>query len=169
MTAAPSVQLPAGATALAVRRMLAFYKIETEGRTAVVVGRNDITAKPVHYMLGGRMCNATAIWVHRYTPKEHHDAFMRVADIIVTSVGSDKYRLTGDIVKPGAVVIDIGTRVGNDAKLQGDADFPSVSAVASYLTPVPGGVGPVTVAALTENVLRAAEFAAGVGSGGYVF
>ncbi len=157
------------ATALAVRRMLSFYKIETEGKTAVVVGRNDITAKPVHHMLGGRMCNATAIWLHRYTPKELHDDFMRVADIIVTSVGSENYRLTGDVVKPGAVVIDIGTRVGGDAKLQGDADFASVSAVASYLTPVPGGVGPVTVAALTENVLRAARFAAGVGQRGYQF
>ncbi len=157
------------ATALAVRRMLAFYKIETEGKTAVIVGRNDITAKPVHHMLGGRMCNATAVWVHRYTPKEHHDAFMRVADIIVTSVGSENYRLMGDVVKPGAVVIDIGTRVGDNAKLQGDADFASVSPVASYLTPVPGGVGPVTVAALTENVLRAARFAAGVGERGYQF
>ncbi len=157
------------ATALAVRRMLAFFKIETEGKTAVVVGRNDITAKPVHHMLGGRMCNATAIWVHRYTPKELHDQFMRMADIIVTSVGSEKYLLTGDIVKPGAVVIDIGTRVGPDAKLQGDTDSATVSAVASYLTPVPGGVGPVTVAALTENVLRAAQFAAGVGERGYTF
>ena len=157
------------ATAVAIRRMLAYYHIETEGRKAVVVGRNDITAKPVHHMLGGRMCNATAIWCHRYTRKEDHDAFMREADIIVTSVGSERYRLTGNIVKPGAVVIDVGTRVSPDGRLHGDVDFESVAPVASHITPVPRGVGPVTVAALTENVARAAQFAAGVPKPGYVF
>ena len=157
------------ATAVAIRRMLAYYHIETEGRKAVVVGRNDITAKPVHHMLGGRMCNATAIWCHRYTRKEDHDAFMREADIIVTSVGSERYRLTGNIVKPGAVVIDVGTRVSPDGRLHGDVDFESVAPVASHITPVPRGVGPVTVAALTENVARAAQFAAGVRKPGYVF
>ena len=157
------------ATAVAIRRMLAHYHIETEGRKAVVVGRNDITAKPVHLMLGGRMCNATAIWCHRYTRKQDHDAFMREADIIVTSVGSERYKLTGDIVKPGAVVIDVGTRVGDDGRLHGDVDFESVARVASYITPVPKGVGPVTVAALTENVVRAAQFAAGIRKPGYIF
>lgn len=157
------------ATALAVRRMMAFYGIETEGRTAVVVGRNDITAKPIHHMLGGRMCNATAIWCHRYTPKEAHDRFMRAADIIVTSVGSERYRITADMVKPGAVVIDVATRVGADGKLHGDVDFAGVQQVAAYITPVPKGVGPVTVAALTENVARAAGFALGVRKPGYQF
>src|SRR5215467_9097955 len=132
------------ATALAVRRMLAFYGIETEGKVAVVVGRNDITAKPIHHMLGGRMCNATAIWCHRYTRKADHDAFMRAADIIVTSVGSVRYRITADLVKPGAVVIDVATRVGTDGKLHGDVDFEHVKDVASFITPVPRGVGPVT-------------------------
>lgn len=157
------------ATALAVRRMMAFYGIETEGRTAVVVGRNDITAKPIHHMLGGRMCNATAIWCHRYTPKEAHDRFMRTADIIVTSVGSERYRITAEMVKPGAVVIDVATRVGADGKLHGDVDFAGVQQVAAYITPVPKGVGPVTVAALTENVARAAGFALGVRKPGYDF
>jgi 5,10-methylene-tetrahydrofolate dehydrogenase/methenyl tetrahydrofolate cyclohydrolase len=157
------------ATAVAIRRMLAYYHIETEGRKAVVVGRNDITAKPVHHMLGGRMCNATAIWCHRYTRKEDHDAFMREADIIVTSVGSERYKLTGNIVKPGAVVVDVGTRVGADGRLHGDVDFESVAPVASHITPVPKGVGPVTVAALTENVVRAAQFAVGIRKSGYIF
>ncbi|HYL12548.1 MAG TPA: bifunctional 5,10-methylenetetrahydrofolate dehydrogenase/5,10-methenyltetrahydrofolate cyclohydrolase [Terriglobales bacterium] len=157
------------ATAVAIRRMLAYYHIETEGRKAVVVGRNDITAKPVHHMLGGRMCNATAIWCHRYTRKEDHDAFMREADIIVTSVGSERYQLTGDIVKRGAVVIDVGTRVGADGRLHGDVDFASVEPVASHITPVPKGVGPVTVAALTENVVRAAQFSVGIRKPGYTF
>ncbi|MGC2696101.1 MAG: tetrahydrofolate dehydrogenase/cyclohydrolase catalytic domain-containing protein [Candidatus Angelobacter sp.] len=157
------------ATALAVRRMLAFYGIETEGKVAVIVGRNDITAKPIHHMLGGRMCNATAIWCHRYTRKADHDAFMRAADIIVSSVGSERYRITADMVKPGAVVIDVATRVGSDGKLNGDVDFERVRDVASFITPVPKGVGPVTVAALTENVVRATEFAHGLRQPGYDF
>jgi 5,10-methylene-tetrahydrofolate dehydrogenase/methenyl tetrahydrofolate cyclohydrolase len=157
------------ATALAVRRMMAHYGLETEGRVAVVVGRNDITAKPIHHMLGGRMCNATAIWLHRYTRKADHDYFMRSADIIVTSVGSERYQITADIVKPGAVVIDVATRVGSDGKLHGDVDFDAVKEIASAITPVPRGVGPVTVAALMENVVRAAQFSAGLRKPGYDF
>jgi len=157
------------ATALAVRRMLEFYGIETEGKVAVIVGRNDITAKPIHHMLGGRMCNATAIWCHRYTRKADHDRFIRAADIIVTSVGSERYRITADLIKPGAVVIDVATRVGADGKLNGDVDFQNVKEVASFITPVPKGVGPVTVAALTENVVRAARFAHGASPPGYDF
>jgi methylenetetrahydrofolate dehydrogenase (NADP+) / methenyltetrahydrofolate cyclohydrolase len=157
------------ATAVAVRRMLAYYKIETQGKVAVVIGRNDITAKPVHHMLGGRMCNATAIWCHRYTRKPDHDAFLRAADIIVTSVGSEHYKITGDLVKPGVVVIDVATRVGTDGKLTGDVDFASVEPLASHITPVPRGVGPVTVAALAENMVRAVQFALGIRKVGYDF
>lgn len=157
------------ATALAVRRVLDYYGIETEGRTAVIVGRNDITAKPIHHMLGGRMCNATAIWCHRYTRKEDHDRFMRAADIIVSSVGSEKYRITADLVKPGAIVIDVATRVRSDGKLYGDVDFERVKNIASFITPVPGGIGPVTVAALMENVVRAAQFAHDLRKPGYDF
>jgi 5,10-methylene-tetrahydrofolate dehydrogenase/methenyl tetrahydrofolate cyclohydrolase len=157
------------ATALAVRRVLNFYGIETEGRTAVVVGRNDITAKPIHHMLGGRMCNATAIWCHRYTRKQDHDAFMRAADIVVSSVGSESYRITSDLIKPGAVVIDVATRVGPGGKLNGDVDFQAVKEIASFITPVPGGIGPVTVAALMENVVRATQFAHHLRAPGYEF
>ncbi len=157
------------ATALAVRRMMAFYGVEMEGRVAVVVGRNDITAKPIHHMLGGRMCNATAIWLHRYTRKPDHDQFMRAADIIVTSVGSQHYQITADMVKKNAVVIDVATRVGPDGKLHGDVDFEQVKEIASAITPVPKGVGPVTVAALMENVVRAAQFSAGLRKPGYDF
>src|SRR6185369_7342061 len=74
------------ATALAVRRMLGFYGVETEGEVAVIVGRNDITAKPIHHMLGGRMCNATAIWCHRYVSKADQERLIRSADILVTAV-----------------------------------------------------------------------------------
>lgn len=156
-------------TALAVRRMMAFYGIETEGKVAVIVGRNDITAKPLHHMLGGRMCNATAIWCHRYTRKEDHDTFMRAADIVITSVGAQHYRVTADMVKRGAAVIDVGTRVDPTGKLKGDVDFEGVKELAAWITPVPKGVGPVTVAALTENLLRAAKFCAGTGAPGYEF
>jgi methylenetetrahydrofolate dehydrogenase (NADP+)/methenyltetrahydrofolate cyclohydrolase len=157
------------ATALAVRRMMAYYRIESEGKVAVIVGRNDITAKPIHHMLGGRMCNATAVWLHRHTRKADHDAFMRSADIIVTSVGSERYRITAEMVKAGAVVFDVATRVGADGKLNGDVDFEKVKEVASFITPVPRGVGPVTVAALMENVVRAAQFAGGLRKPGYDF
>jgi len=129
------------ATALAVRRMMTYYNIATEGRVAVVVGRNDITAKPIHHMLGGRMCNATAIWLHRYTRKEDHDAFMQSADIVVTSVGSERYKITADMVKLGATLIDVATRVGADGKLNGDVDFERVKDIAANITPVPKGVG----------------------------
>ena len=167
--ARPDHMLQFPATALAVRRMMDFYGIETEGRVAVIVGRNDITAKPIHHMLGGRMSNATAIWFHRHTRREDHDRFMRSADIIVSSVGNENYRITADIVKPGAAVIDVATRVGADGKLHGDVDFERVKEVAAFISPVPRGVGPVTVAALMENVVRAAQFAVGARKLGYEF
>lgn len=156
-------------TALAVRRMIAFYNIETTGKRAVVVGRNDITAKPVLHMLGGRMCNAAAIWCHRYVPVDEQRELIRSADILVTSVGSPNYHITADIVKPGAVIIDIATRFTPEGKLTGDIDYEPVRAIASHITPVPRGVGPVTVAALTENLFRAAQYAVGVGELGYTF
>ncbi len=156
------------ATALAVRRMMAFYQVETEGKRAVVIGRNDITAKPILHMLGGRMCNAAAIWSHKYVPKEVQDELMREADIIVSSVGSSHFKITREMVKPGVVIFDIATRV-EGKKLKGDADTESVAPIASRITPVPGGVGPVTVAALTENLFRAAQFVCGIGTEGYTF
>lgn len=155
-------------TALAVRRMMAFYDVETEGKRAVVIGRNDITAKPILHMLGGRMCNAAAIWSHKYVPREVQDELMREADILVSSVGSSHFKITREMVKPGVVIFDIATRV-EGKKLKGDVDFENVSPIASRITPVPGGVGPVTVAALTENLFRAAQFACGIGTGGYTF
>lgn len=156
-------------TALAVRRMIAFYGVQTEGRQAVVVGRNDITSKPILHMLGGRMCNAAAIWCHRYVAPDDQRRLIREADILVTAVGSPNYQITRDMVKQGAAIFDVATRVLPDGKLTGDVDFEEVKEVASCVTPVPGGVGPVTVAALTENLLRAAKFAVGAGDLGYTF
>src|SRR5512146_195196 len=156
------------ATALAVRRVMSFYGIETEGRRAVVIGRNDITAKPVVHMLGGRMCNAAAIWCHRYVAPDAQRELLRGADIVVTSVGNPNFKITGDMLKPGVAVFDVATRV-ESGKLKGDVDFDSAVRVASHITPVPGGIGPVTVAALSENLLRAAQFACGAGEPGYRF
>ncbi len=156
-------------TALAVRRMMAFYGVSTEGKQAVVVGRNDITSKPILHMLGGRMCNAAAIWCHRYVKPEDQARLIRQADILVTAVGSAAYRITADMLKPGVAIFDVATRVDAAGKMHGDVDFDAVSGVASFVTPVPKGVGPVTVAALCENLLRAAQFAAGVGTLGYRF
>jgi methylenetetrahydrofolate dehydrogenase (NADP+)/methenyltetrahydrofolate cyclohydrolase len=156
-------------TALAVRRMMAFYGVETQGKLAVVVGRNDITSKPIVHMLGGRMCNAASVWLHRHVPMEDQKRLIKQADILVTAVGTGNYRITADMVKPGVAVFDVATRVDEHGKMHGDADFEAVRQVASFITPVPRGVGPVTVAALCENLFRAARFAAGVGKPGYVF
>jgi methylenetetrahydrofolate dehydrogenase (NADP+)/methenyltetrahydrofolate cyclohydrolase len=156
-------------TALAVRRMMAFYGVKTEGKQAVVVGRNDITAKPILQMLGGRMCNAAAIWCHRYVAPEDQRRLIRDADILVTAVGTGAYRITADMVKPGVVVFDVATRIDEAGKIHGDVDFEAVRQVASLITPVPRGIGPVTVAALCENLFRAAQLAVGVAQAGYSF
>jgi methylenetetrahydrofolate dehydrogenase (NADP+)/methenyltetrahydrofolate cyclohydrolase len=157
------------ATALAVRRMMSHYQVSTRGKRAVIVGRNDITAKPVMQMMGGRMCDAIAIWCHRHASAEEQRALIKSADILVTSVGSASYAIDADMLKPGVVVFDIATRVTAEGKLVGDVDFRSVVDKASKITPVPGGVGPVTVAALTENLFRAARFCCGAGAAGYQF
>lgn len=155
-------------TALAVRRMIGFYGIRTQGKQAVVVGRNDITAKPILHMLGGRMCNAAAIWCHRYVSKTDQDRLIREANILVTAVGAPQFQITKDMVKPGVVIFDVATRVDEAGKMHGDVKK-DVQSIASHMTPVPGGVGPVTVAALTENLLRAAKFACGAAKPGYKF
>jgi 5,10-methylene-tetrahydrofolate dehydrogenase/methenyl tetrahydrofolate cyclohydrolase len=156
-------------TALAVRRMIAHYGVETEGRQAVVVGRNDITSKPILHMLGGRMCNAAAIWCHRYVKPQDQRRLIREADILVTAVGAAEYEITADMVKPGVAIFDVATRIDAAGKMHGDVDFENVQRVASFLTPVPRGVGPVTVAALCENLLRAGQLAAGMDTHGYAF
>jgi 5,10-methylene-tetrahydrofolate dehydrogenase/methenyl tetrahydrofolate cyclohydrolase len=156
-------------TALAVRRMMAFYGVKTEGKQAVVVGRNDITSKPILHMLGGRMCNAAAIWCHRFVEPNDQRRLIREADILVTAVGTSGYRITADMVKPGVAVFDVATRIDAGGKMHGDVDFDAVRQVASFITPVPRGVGPVTVAALCENLFRAAQLAAGVAQAGYSF
>jgi len=134
-----------------VIKMLDYHKIDLTGKNAVVVGRSKIVGKPMALMLLNR--NATVTVCHSKTKdlKEH----TKEADILVVAVGKAKL-ITKDMVKEGAIVIDVGiNRV--EGKLCGDVDFENVKDVASYITPVPGGVGPMTVAMVLENTLIAAE------------
>jgi 5,10-methylene-tetrahydrofolate dehydrogenase/methenyl tetrahydrofolate cyclohydrolase len=156
-------------TALAVKRLIDHYGITTRGKRAVVIGRNDITSKPILLMLGGRMCDAAAIWLHRHVPRAYQEEALARADIVVSAVGRADFHITGEMLKPGVAFIDVATRVTDAGKLAGDADFESAREVASAITPVPGGVGPITVAALMENLVRAARFSAGIGRLGYEF
>ena len=134
--------------------------IALKGKEAVVVGRSNIVGKPMAMLL--LHAGATVTICHSQT--KDLAAHCRRADILVAAVGRPKM-ITGDMVKPGAVVIDVGINRlvdGPDAgKLCGDVDFASVREVASYLTPVPGGVGPMTITMLLANTLESAERALG--------
>ena len=143
----------APATARAVLHLIESTGIKIEGKNAVVVGRSNIVGKPVAMMLLDK--NATVIICHSKTKNlaEH----TKKADILVVAVGKPKL-IKQDIVKEGAVVIDVGiNRV--DGKIIGDVDFENVKEVAGYITPVPGGVGPMTIAMLLDNTLKAMELA----------
>ncbi len=124
--------------------------VEVSGRKAVVVGRSNIVGKPVAKLLLD--LNATVTIAHSRT--RDLAAFTREADILVAAVGHPRM-ITGDMVKPGAVVIDVGINRTEDGHLVGDVDFESASAVAGWITPVPGGVGPMTIAMLMQNTLEA--------------
>jgi len=138
-------------TPAGILELLDREKIEIAGRHAVVVGRSEIVGKPVAMLLLHR--NATVTICHSRTVDL--TAEIRRADVLIAAVGRPRL-ITGDMVKPGAVVIDVGiNRV--EGKLVGDVDFASVAPIASAITPVPGGVGPMTVAMLLENTVRAFE------------
>ncbi len=124
--------------------------VEVSGRKAVVVGRSNIVGKPVAKLLLD--LNATVTIAHSRT--RDLAALTREADILVAAVGRPRM-ITGDMVKPGAVVIDVGINRTEDGHLVGDVDFESASAIAGWITPVPGGVGPMTIAMLMQNTLEA--------------
>jgi methylenetetrahydrofolate dehydrogenase (NADP+)/methenyltetrahydrofolate cyclohydrolase len=126
--------------------------IELSGKDAVVVGRSNIVGKPMSFMLLSR--NATVTICH--TKTKDLAAVTRRADILVAAAGRAQM-IKGDMVKDGAVVIDVGTNRLESGKLVGDVDFTTVSEKASYITPVPGGVGPMTRAMLLKNTLNAAR------------
>jgi len=138
-----------------IQQLLRRNGISVAGRHAVVVGRSDIVGKPMALLLmqRGEGGDATVTVCHSRTP--NLPEITRTADILIVAIGRARF-VTADMVKPGAVVIDVGmNRV--DGKLFGDVDFPGVREVAAYITPVPGGVGPLTVAMLLHNTLLAAR------------
>jgi methylenetetrahydrofolate dehydrogenase (NADP+) / methenyltetrahydrofolate cyclohydrolase len=128
---------------------------DLRGKHAVVIGRSNIVGKPMAMML--LAANATVTITHSGTADLA--AMTRQADIVVAAVGKRNV-LTADMVKPGAVVIDVGMNRNDEGKLCGDVDFDGVKAVASHITPVPGGVGPMTITMLLVNTMEAAERAA---------
>lgn len=137
------------ATPHGIIRLLEAYNIELEGKHAVVVGRSNIVGKPMALLL--LQNNATVTICHSKT--KNLKEITRLADILVVAIGKARY-ITEDMVKEGAVVIDVGTNRVDDV-LCGDVDFDAVSKIASYISPVPGGVGPLTIASLLENTLKA--------------
>ena len=147
-------------TAAGVQRMLIDAGIETAGRHAVIVGRSDIVGKPLALLLASRGPGGDATVTICHSRSADLAAVTRQADILVAAVGRPRL-VTADMVKPGAAVIDVGINriVGPDGtgKLVGDVDFDAVREVAGWISPVPGGVGPLTVAMLLANTLLAAE------------
>ena len=138
-------------TPAGIMEMFKAYGIELEGKRAVVIGRSNIVGKPMAQLLLAK--NATVTLTHSRT---HHLAkIAKTADIMVVAIGRAKF-VTADFVKEGAVVIDVGMNRDEDGKLCGDVDFDAVSPIASHLTPVPGGVGPMTITMLMEQTYEAA-------------
>jgi methylenetetrahydrofolate dehydrogenase (NADP+)/methenyltetrahydrofolate cyclohydrolase len=140
--------------------LLSHYKIETRGKHAVVIGRSNIVGRPMSVLLSSNRNpgNCTVTICHSHTKDLSH--FCQQADIIIAALGKPGF-VTADMVKEGAVVIDVGiTRQPDTAKrsgfrLRGDVDFETVSPKCSWITPVPGGVGPMTIAALMKNTFQA--------------
>lgn len=149
------------ATPAGVHRMLLHLGIQPEGKTIVICGRSNIVGKPLALLLAQEADhgNATVILCHTFTT--NIESLLRLGDIVVVATGDPEW-VKSEMVKPGAVVIDVGINRVPDAntkrgyRLVGDVDFESVKEVASLITPVPGGVGPVTVAMLVHNTVQAA-------------
>ncbi|MDP4222510.1 MAG: tetrahydrofolate dehydrogenase/cyclohydrolase catalytic domain-containing protein [Bacteroidota bacterium] len=147
------------ATPFGIVELLRRYKIETAGRNCVIIGRSNIVGRPLSILLSQKGMDATVTVVHSKT--RNIENFTREADIIVAALGSPGF-LKADMVKVGAVVIDVGTTrvqasgTKNGWKLVGDVDFYDVAPRCSWITPVPGGVGPMTRVALLRNTLMAA-------------
>ena len=137
-------------------KMLESIGYKLRGKHAVVIGRSNIVGKPMALMLLAQ--DATVTICHSRTPDLA--AITRQADVIVAAVGKRNV-LTADMVKPGAVVLDVGMNRNDEGQLCGDVDFDGVKNVASHITPVPGGVGPMTITMLLVNTLQAAERTAG--------
>lgn len=139
-------------TPAGIMEMFREYNVELSGKRAVVIGRSNIVGKPMAQLL--MMADATVTIAHSKT--ENLRELTKEADILVVAIGRDRM-IKAEDVKEGAVVIDVGTNRDEDGKLHGDVDFDEVKDVASLITPVPGGVGPMTITMLMEQTVRAAS------------
>ncbi len=139
-------------TPAGVMEMLKYENIDVDGKNCVVIGRSNIVGKPMAMLL--LHSNATVTICHSHT-KNLAD-ICKTADVIVVAIGRAKF-LTADMVKEGAVIIDVGMDRDENGKLCGDVDFENVSKKASHITPVPGGVGPMTISMLMQNTLTSAK------------
>lgn len=137
-------------TPYGIMRMFEAYNIDLEGKKVVIIGRSNIVGKPLMQCCLNK--NATVTICHSRTKnvKEH----VKDADVVISAIGKPEY-VTADMVKDGAIVIDVGINRTENGKIVGDVDFENVSKKASYITPVPGGVGPMTIAMLMNNVIKA--------------
>ena len=150
-----------------ILKLIEFSGMDISGKHAVVIGRSNIVGKPVALLLARKGAHANATVTMCHTGTKDVAAFTKSADVVVVAAGRPN-TLTGDMLKPGAVVIDVGVNRVPDAsrpkgfRLCGDADFDSCAEVASAITPVPGGVGPMTITMLLWNTLESAKRAAGV-------
>lgn len=149
----------APATPQGIMRMLDFYDIETEGKLAVVIGRSRLVGRPMGMLLNHKAANATVVYAHSRT--KDLESITAMADILIVAAGRPGL-VSVKGVKPGAVVIDVGINRVDD-QLVGDVDFDSIAEVASAITPVPGGVGPMTIASLLLNTITLAEARAQAG------
>ena len=142
-----------------VMEMFDYHNIDLEGKNIVLINRSNLVGKPLYHLLLQR--NATVITCHSKT--KNLDQVCREADIVISAVGDrTKFTLTSDMIKEGAVVIDVAITRHND-KLAGDADYDEIISKASFATPVPGGVGPMTVAMLLKNTVTAASLSGQIG------
>lgn len=144
------------ATAYGILKLLEFYQIETKGKHVVVIGRSNIVGKPISIMLGNdfNVGRATVTSCDINTPKSLLIEECQKADIVIVAVGKSGL-LTSEMIKEGAVVIDVGINRLESGKLVGDCDFDAISEKASWITPVPGGVGPMTISGLILNTYEA--------------
>jgi len=143
-----------------VQELLIRYQIDLSGRNVVIVGRSNIVGKPLAMMLVQKAKGANATVTICHTATENLSHYTQMADILIAAAGSPGM-ITGEYIREGAVVIDVGINKVND-QLVGDVDFESVFPRASFITPVPGGVGPMTIAMLMANTVKSAErFASG--------
>ncbi len=149
-------------TPYGIIKLLEYYQIETSGREVVVVGRSNIVGKPVAALLMQKGKNANATVTIAHSQSRDLPAITRRADIVIAAIGRPQ-TITADMIKEGAVVIDVGINRVNDPaspkgyRIVGDVDFEPCARKASYITPVPGGVGPMTIAMLMTNTVTAAE------------